>query len=286
MVTGVGGEPGYSAAFAAQAERLIGGLGRFGVARGHVTWLAEDPARAPGRIAGRSTREQVLVELRRIAGTAGPEDRVLVVLIGHGSDAGEPRFNVPGPDLSANDLALALDLLPTQQVAVVNAASASGGFVDRLAGPRRVVLTATRTGFERNETRFAGVLGRAFEGEAADTDKDGALSLLEAFTFAATEVARLYEQENRLLTEHARLSDSTLARHWVFTPPGRAVVAAPGDSVTERLLARRRDLEAAIERVRGRKAVMDSTAYERELESLLLELARINQALRARVGNP
>jgi hypothetical protein len=284
VVTGVGGEPAYSAAFVEQAEKLITGLERYGVPRDRIVWLAEDPAKAPGRIAGRSTRERVLAELTRIGGAARAEERVLVVLIGHGSDGDEPRFNVPGPDLSARDLVVVLKSLDAPLVAVVNAASASGGFVEPLAGPRRIVITATKTGFERNETRFVRSFASAFEGDAADGDKDGAVSLLEAFTFTTREVSRWYESENRLLTEHARVSDEHLARQFVFTPATRMVTAAPGDSATAALLARKRELEGSIERLRGRKAAMDSTAYVRELEELLLELARTNQALRARAG--
>ncbi|HEX9754701.1 MAG TPA: hypothetical protein VGA42_03305 [Gemmatimonadales bacterium] len=284
LVTGVGGEPGYSAAFAEQAQKLITGLERYGVPRDRIVWLAEDAAKAPGRIAGRSTRERVLAELTRIGSAAQAEDRVLVVLIGHGSDGDEPRFNVPGPDLSARDLVAVLKPLEAPLVAVVNAASASGGFVEPLAGPRRIVITATRTGFERNETRFVRSFAAAFEGDAADGDKDGAVSLLEAFTFATRDVSRWYQSENRLLTEHARVSDEDLARQFVLTPAARVVTAAPGDSVTAALLARKRELEGSIERLRGRKAAMDSTMYARELEALLLELARTNQALRARGG--
>jgi hypothetical protein len=286
IVTGVGGEPAFSRAFVAQARELVTGLEqRWGVPAEHITWLGEQPESDP-RMAGRSTREQVEQELVRLAAAARPEDRALLVLIGHGSDQGEPRFNLPGPDLGVDDYARLLDRLPARAVAVVVAASASGGFVDRLASPRRLVMTATRSGFERNETRFGAWFARAFGGEAADTDKDGRLSLYEAFAFASAEVRREYESANRLLTEHARLSDSTLAARFVFTPAGAAVVAAPGDTAMARLLARRTELERQIDELRGRRGAMDPAAYERALEELVLELARLNQAIRARGGTP
>jgi hypothetical protein len=280
VVGGVGGEPGYAEAFVRQAGGLVRALEtRFAIPATAIVWLAEDPARDP-RINGRASRERVEAELLRIAGSAAAHDRLLMVLVGHGSDSGEPRFNLPGPDLSANDLARLLERLPTQAVALVNAASASGGFVDRLQRANRLVITATKSGFERNETMFADAFGRAFAGDAADTDKDGGLSLLEAFTYADREVARRYESENRLRTEHARVSDENLARRFVFLPAGAAVAA--DDPATAALLERKRDLEARIEALRGRKAAMDGAAYERELEDLLVELARTNQAIRQR----
>jgi Peptidase C13 family len=276
IVTGIGGEPKYTQEFSAQARTILDGLARFRVPPNRIVWLAE-PAAPPA--AGRSTRERVEQELGRIATSAGPSDPVLIVFIGHGSDQSEPRFNLPGPDLAASDLSRLLAGMGDRSVAIVIAASASGGFVDRLAGPNRLVMTATKSGMERNESRFGHWLAQAFAGGAADIDKDGAMSLLEAFSYAVTEVRREYESTNRLLTEHARLSDSTLARRFVLSGVGEQTASDPA---TKALLDRKRDLENKIEQLRGRKAQMDSTAYERELETLLLELARVNQQLKAK----
>jgi hypothetical protein len=202
--------------------------------------------------------------------------------VGHGSDGGQPRFNLPGPDLAAEELARLLDPLGARPVAVVVAASASGGFVERLRSDTRLVITATTSGFEQNESRFARVFARALGGAAADTDKDGRLSLLEAFQFTAREVAREYEAENTLLTEHARVSDSVLARRFVITPAAARAAAEPADSAAALLLARRAALEARIEALRLRRDVTPAAEYEREFEALVLELARVNQQLRER----
>src|SRR5690606_25898867 len=129
---------------------------RMGVPPDRVQYLAEDPSREPGLIAGRSTREAVDAGLQRIAREAGPNDRILVLLIGHGSsDSRSSRINLPGPDLTAAELSDMLDRFPTQQVVVVNTTSASGAFQEPLAGERRTIITATRTGQEQNQTVFA-----------------------------------------------------------------------------------------------------------------------------------
>lgn len=275
ILTGLGGEPKYRQEFTAQARSIITGLQRFRVPSERITWLAE--AEETGA-AGRATKQRVEQELQRISGAAAPGDPVILIFIGHGSQQQEPQLNLPGPDLTANDLARMLDGLGDRPVALVIAASASGGFVDRLAGPGRLVITATKSGTERNESRFGHWLAEAFAKGAADTDKDGAMSLLEAFTFAATEVRREYESTNRLLTEHARVSDSTLARRFTFTT---AVVASgSADPAVRALQERKQALEGKIAALRGRKSQMDSTAYERELETLLRELAGVNQELR------
>ncbi len=287
IVTGVGGEGKYREAFVQQAGTLITNLiEEYGVNPAEVVWLAETPALAPDRISGRSTRQRVVTELQRIAAGAGPADRVLFVYIGHGSDAGEPKLNLPGPDLGATELHALLEAFPTQLVALVFGASASGGFIERLQGPNRIVVTATKTGFERNETVFSTVFARAFGGEAADTDKDGRLSLAEAFEFTTHEVARLYESDNRLQTEHARLSDSTLARRFVFVPKGARSVSVVDDSAGAALLAQKQRLERDIESLRAQRETLEPNEYDRRLEELLVALATVNRKLRERAGVP
>src|SRR5581483_9637554 len=93
--------------------------------------------------------------LTDLASKAAPDDIVMVVLIGHGSAQGtEARFNLPGPDLTATDYAHLLDKFPSQRVALVNAASASGDFIAALSKKNRIIVTATRSGGEKNETVF------------------------------------------------------------------------------------------------------------------------------------
>jgi hypothetical protein len=238
-----------------------------------VTWLAEAEQ---AQVAGRSTKERVEQELVRLGG-GGADDQVLLVFIGHGSDAGEPKLNLPGPDLTAADLVRVLSGFGDRPVAVVVAASSSGGFAEKLAAPGRLIITATRTGQERNETRFGHWFAQAFAGGAADVDKDGALSLLEAYAYTVREVKREYESDNRLLTEHARITDSTLARQFVF---GGTAALVPADAAGRALAEKKRELESQIAALRARKSQMDSTAYERQLETLLVSLAEVNLAMK------
>ena len=73
-----------------------------------------------------------------------------------------------------------------------------GAFVS-LAGPGRIIVTATKTGGERNETRFPAFFVEAFGDEAADRDRNGRVSALEAFDYAPRVVAS-YEQGGHILT--------------------------------------------------------------------------------------
>jgi hypothetical protein len=301
VVTGAGGEPRFSEAFhEAGAAMAKAAVERFGVAAANVVMLGERPERAPTLVRAKSTKENVVAELARLATRSAEGDRVVVVLVGHGSHQGDvTRFNIPGPDLTDADLAAALGALRGRTVAVVVATSASGEMVKALSAPGRVIVTATKSGFEGNESIFARHFAEAWSGDGADADKDGRLSLLEAFDYARREVGREYERDGRLLTEHAvldddgdgagtaeppsdgRRGDGALARRFFLS--GASAVAS-SDTVVTRLRAERRDLESRLTALRGRKDSMETAAYERELETLLLAIARNGRDLRAREG--
>lgn len=303
VVSGLGGQPEYSDLFHSQAESLVdAALGRWGLPESHVSWLAEAPDRAPDRIKARSTAEALHEEIVAVAGRAGPQDGVLIVLLGHGSGTGdESKINLPGPDLGGEELAGWLDAFPTQTIAVVNTASASGGFVRPLSGPRRIVVTATRSNRERERTFFGSYFVDGLLDNGADTDKDDRVSLLEAFLFASHEVGLRYERDNQLLTEHALLDDNgdgegsaepgptevdgALASRFFLAATTAAVAdAAVDDEELAALLVEKGRLEGEIQTLRTLRDTMDPAVYDAELERLVLELASTNASIREKGG--
>ncbi len=302
VVVGLGGAAEYRDRFAAWAAELHETLtGRFGIPAANVVVLTERPEGLPGIARDRSNKESVQKALTDIAGRAAPDDRVLIVLVGHGTAQGDDAsFNLPGPDLSAGDLAAALAGFPTQTVAVVHTGSASGGFVAPLSGPNRVIVAATRTARERDAPTFPGYFVEALGTDGADLDKDGQISLLEAFQYARREVARHYEEANELLTEHAVLDDNGdgegTAEASAEAADGRlagafrlgaaAVAAAPqtDDPVLARLYEERRGIQERIDRLRASRDALPPEQYERDLEALLVDLALKNREIREREG--
>jgi hypothetical protein len=281
IITGLGGEPQYSTAFYDAAKQVYDAAhGRWGVADSSLIYIAEDPARDPERIRGRSTRESVVDAFLALSHRVAPGDVVFVFLLGHGSGEGaDSRVNLPGVDPTAAEYAALLGGFGKQTVIFVNASSASGDFARILAAPGRVIVTATKTSFERNESIFAKHFAAGITSGEADADKDGRVSVMEAFDYARREVARAYETERKLQTEHALVSDSTLAQTTSF-----GNMPASADPRVASLVAERRALEDEVAALRARKAQMDSTSYERELERLLLAIAEKTQAIRAAGG--
>ena len=294
VACGLGGEPKYQEAFLATGLAVARAVqARLGVPASHVRLLAEDPSRNP-TIAARSSKEEITKHLAAMAAEAEPGATILIVLIGHGSVGPDgARINLPGPDLSAAEFAALLGPLATRPIIVVNAASASGDWVRALAGPGRVVLTATRSGAERDETQFGTHFAAALTSDDADRDKDGRLSVLEAFEYTRREVVRIYERDQRLRTEHPLLDangDGVGTMEPVATEGDGAVAATvylgggPAGPPLTGLAAVRDSLEREVARLRGQKPTMEATEYGRRLESLLLELARVNRELRAQEG--
>jgi len=306
IVVGLGGEPKYTDAFHELALSMIQAAEKkMGVAASNITYLGEKAASPAVPVyKGRSSRENVQKALGALARTAGPGDLVFILLIGHGgSQAGESRFNLPGPDMTAADFVPLLAALGQQHVVFVNTASASGDFVKALSAKGRTIVTATKSAMERNQTEFPSYFVQAFSEDGADADKDQRVSVLEAFTYARREVERFYEKGHLLLTEHAVLDDNgdgvgsavpdlaagdgrvarTLFLGGVDDSAADAGAAAADPKVAD-LRRQRRAIEQEIGALKARKDAMEAAQYEEELEKLLLELARRDAALRQREG--
>jgi hypothetical protein len=242
-----------------------------------------------------ATAVEVERTLGRIVADATPDDVVAVVLIGHGtSDGHEAKFNLSGPDLTADrwrDLLAGL----SATLVFVNTTSSSWPFVPALAGPRRVIISATDTVLQRFDTVFPQFFSAAFTDAAADLDKDGRTAVGEAFVYAAARARRWYEQRGQLPTERAVLDDTgdgrgkeagvlgedgALAAR-VFLDPGPEA-ALTADAALSALIERRDRLETDIDQLRRKKGFMPEADYARELERMLVELARLSRQIRSR----
>ncbi len=278
FVSGLSGAPQFKTQFTQAANTLREvARTRWGVSDSSLLVLTEDSSSTTRR----STRENVADAFLRLSRRVQPGDVLLVLLAGHGSGEGPgSKVNLPGPDATASEYAAWLQPFAAQQVVFINTATGSGDFVPVLTAPGRVVITATKSAFEKNESEFLRHFVRGLEGGDADADKDGRLSVLEAFRFARREVQQSYERGKRLLTEHALVSDSLIAGRITF---GQRATAA--DPRIAQLMAERQALESQVAALRGRKASMEAAAYEAELERLLLAIAEKSAAIKAAGGD-
>jgi hypothetical protein len=225
-----------------------------------------------------------------------------IVLIGHGTyDGREAKFNLQGPDVTDAEFADWLSAVK-RPVVIINCASASGPFLNRLSGPNRVVVVATKSGFETNFSRFGEFIAEAMTDPRADLDKDGQVSLLEAYLTASHRVEEYYRTHSQLATEHALLDDNgdhlgtpaswfTGVRATQRAKDGASLDGIrahqlhliPSDREREmpaEIRQRRNELEAAVAALRDQKEKFKDDEYYARLEKLLVELARLYRDVR------
>jgi Peptidase C13 family len=292
IISGIGGEAGYTKQFAEWTAKLRSALvDSLGFAEEQVTVLTEKPQDKELRVSA----DQVRQSFTSLSSVVKADNQVFIFFIGHGSfDDKTAKFNLAGPDLSASDYAQLIKNLPAGQVVVVNMASASGEFIKPLSGKNRIVVTATRSGMEKNATIFAAHFISALGNSEADADKNGRVSVLEAFNFASKLTNDSYEQEGKIATEHAMIDDNgdgvghqkaesgdgALARTSYFDSLPQQ--QAHGDPELAKLFSERMRLEGEVEQLKARKENMKEDEYETALEKLLVELARTNQAIKVK----
>ncbi len=287
VITGVGGDDEHSQNFHKWATAMIDAAKKKdGLPDSNIIYLSEKPELDPKHIQGKSTKENVQKAFADLAARARPNDAVLIVLIGHGSFDGRlAAFSMPGPDLNASEFATLLGKLSTQRVAFINTSSSSGAFLPTVAAPGRVVVTATKTGGERNETRFPEFFVEAFNDESADRDRNGRVSVAEAFDFAKAKVVKAYEQEGHILTEHATLDEGGgpgLAASLFVAAPQTALKVDTSDPAMRALVEQRDALEREIAALKLMKPSMDEAKYDAQMEKLLTDLALKTKAIRDR----
>jgi hypothetical protein len=283
-VAGLGGEPDYEQRFASQAQEID-----------KLLHASSSDAKVTTLYGPQATKVNVQNALAQVARDAKPNDAFVLMLIGHGSfDGYDYKMNLPGPDLSGIELGALLDRIACTRQLVVNMTSASGGSRASLEKANRVVITATKSGNEKNATVFARFWVEALRDPAADTDKNETVSALEAFIFAETKTAQFYETQKRLATEHPILEDTgqgdgqrkpspengegLKAAQFALLRIGASQVAA---STPEKkaLLEKRDELEERIDKLKYEKAAMPADEYKKQLQDLLLQLAKTQAEL-------
>jgi hypothetical protein len=280
-IAGLGGAPEYEAEFTKWATDLDHQLKLNGAAT-HVDTLSGVTA----------TRAHVHALMDQLASTVTSTDAFGLFLIGHGSfDESEYKFNVPGPDITAADLREWLGPIKADRQLVVNMTSCSGASVTALAAKNRIVITATKSGNEKNATVFPRYFIDAFHDPSADTDKDGSISALEAFRYAESKVRDYFTTEKLIASEHSLFTDTGSANAVrdpgpanqqgmlasafpLLRPQSDTAIVISSNPAKQKLVSHKDDLEAKIDRLKYDKPNLPEADYKQQLTALLLDLAR------------
>jgi len=289
IVAGVSGSEKIAATQDKWVTTLVATLkGKLGFPADHVVTLTES-----GTGPASSTREGVLAALAAMKQRVKESDMLMVVLIGHGTSVGNvAKFNLVGPDMDSTEWKKSLDGIPGR-VVFVNTTSASFPFVQDLSAKNRIVISATDSASQKFDTIFPQYFIEALDNlAAADSDKNGRLSVWEVFAYASQAVKAAFDQKGTLVTERAVLDDNgdgvakeatatgadgVLAKTTFLDAEPASTASNPAAAALEK---QRVALEAQIEELKGRKAQMAPADYDAQLEKLAVELARISAQIR------
>ncbi len=284
VVVGAEGEPSYKPVFRKEAEAWSAAATAAGLSLHTIN----------GSASSLSYLKATLASLPKDGGD------LWLVLIGHGTfDGRNAKFNLPGDDLSASDLKDCLKPFHRRLI-LLNLFSASGAFLPYLSGNNRVVLTATRSGAERNYSRFGEKMADDLTSAEADLDADGRISLAELSARATAEVVKFYEDQQRIVPEHALLDDNgdrlgtetslLIGRQPSSESPNPDGLVAMDVSLREsaQILAftpdqreRRAAIEKQIAALRTRKPALNEDNYYLQLEGLMLQMAALYSEVRS-----
>lgn len=296
IVCGSGGEVEYEERFADWGGRLKRVLVEdLGHRSENVRLLVETGEDADGR----SDLSAIRAAFEGLGKQVGERDDLFVYLIGHGSFRRKvAKLNIPGADLSADELDGLLSGISARRIVVVNGASASAAFINTLSGNGRIICTSTKSVDERYATQFMEYFIQALEEESADQNRDDRISVLEACQQAASLAEAWYMGAGLLSTEHGLLDDNgdglgsrllegpEKERRRRSAEDGKLAANCflkdfqfPPGASPEMIEAYRTILQE-VERLVQKKTEVAPDVYDRDLEALLVKAARLHRRLR------
>ena len=210
IVVGLAADEAQAQRFRRAAQAARDGLTARGVPAAAITLLMSDGT-TPLR------REAILETLR---GQKTTVDETWLILLGNAAvdRNGRPMFQVSGPRISAEDLAVAVGTLPGRKF-VVLALARSGGFLPPLLAVANVeAVAATAATGEVDEPRFGQMWSDTL---VANPD----MSFRDLAYGAANRVAVFYRNHRLGQGEHAQLIDRAAGRIVAVSPPDAPGVA-------------------------------------------------------------
>jgi len=155
-----------------------------------------------------SNAENLKKTIKNLAATVQSQDRFIFYYIGQANIvAGKLRLNLPGRDITHEQLGEWINQIRASSMLLVLDCPGAGMAVKALTGQGRIVIGAS-TAEQHYSTRFSEYFVPSLLDSKSDTDGDGKVSLLEAFTFASKQLDDWYFSRLFLRTETPVLEDN------------------------------------------------------------------------------
>ena len=155
-----------------------------------------------------STAENLKEAIKAFTVTIKPADRFIFYYVGQANVvARKLRLNLPGEDITHEQLGEWINEIKASSMLVVLDCPGAGLAVKAVAGQGRIVIGGC-TSDQHYSTQFSEYFVPALVDSKSDTDGDGKVSLLEAFTFTSKQLDDLYRRQQLLKTETPVLEDN------------------------------------------------------------------------------
>lgn len=162
---------------------------------------------SPDKI-GISNAENLKETIKTLAAAVQPADRFIFYYVGQANIvAGKLRLNLPGEDITHEQLAEWINRIRASSMLLVLDCPGAGLAVKAMTGQGRIIIGAC-TAEQHYSTRFSEYFVPSLVDSKSDTDSDGKVSLLEAFTFASKQLDDWYFRQLLLKTETPVLEDN------------------------------------------------------------------------------
>ncbi|MGA1740772.1 MAG: hypothetical protein ACO4AC_01190 [Pseudohongiellaceae bacterium] len=267
IVQGLGGEPAFEENFHEQSQTIAEASASLTDSENITLFSGTD-----------ATRENLLAHFSELSAGMNEDDRAAIYLIGHGSfDGEEYKFNIPGLDITTDDILGIMNAFPGQNHFLLNTSSTSGALLEPLQNENRILVTATRNGNEKNATFFGKYFVEALSSEDADLNKNNSISIEEAFSYAQRQVEEYFESQGQLATEHAEISGDGAAQ-FTLARINPVVISTENPRIAE-LQEQSLEVDRQIESLQLRRGEMSNAEYIEQLQALILQSARINEEI-------
>jgi len=268
IIQGLGGQPSFDERFHGESEKILEASKSL-TAEANISLLRGETAE----------RDYILRHFSELGSRMSEDDRALVYLIGHGSFDGEQyKFNIPGPDIDHDDIKAILGGLPGQNHFLLNTSSSSGALLQELSDEGHIIITATRSGNERNAPEFGVFFAEALSNDEADLNKNNTISAEEAFNYAERQVVEFFSRGGQLATEHPQIRGEN-AGNFILARISSSIPEDDDNPVIARLRAQQLEIDQQIESLQLRRNDFSAQEYIEQLQALVLESARINQQI-------
>ena len=155
-----------------------------------------------------STVENFAEQIKLLAAAVKPEDRFTFYYTGQANVvAGTLRLNLPGSDITHEILTEWINTIKASSMLIVLDCPGAGLVVKAVARQGRIIIGAC-TAEQHYSTKFSEYFVPALHDEESDTNDDGRISLLEAFTSACRSLDEFYRLQSLLTTETPVLEDN------------------------------------------------------------------------------